>query len=105
MLETANATGAQHLREQASLLHKMNDPIGEIARAVTQGVKGHFGVAWPLVRRVQAGEVAQLATPGLSVKSLWIALLADFERRIDKNLNEFIRRHQAARHLPLGAEW
>src|SRR6516165_11180541 len=105
MPEIVGARGARHLREQVPLLHKMNDPIGEIACAAIECIESQIWVARPLVRRIQAGEVAQLAAPRLSVKSFWIPLLADFERRIDENLNEFIWCHQATRHFPFGAEW
>ena len=75
------------------LLQERDDVIGQIFGAFVKSVQDQFGSLWPFVGRIQAGEVAQLAAPRLSVESFWIALLADFKRCIDKNLNEFIRCH------------
>src|SRR6188768_1187592 len=56
------------------------------------------------IRRIQPGEVLDLAIPRLGVEALGIALGAFFERRIDEHLHELARRHDLAREAPLGAE-
>ena len=47
-----------------------------------------FGVLGPLVRRVDAREVLDLAAPRLLVETLGIALLGELERCVDEDLEE-----------------
>ena len=46
------------------------------------------GALGPLVRRVDAGEVLQLAPPRLLVEPLGVALLGHAQRRVDEDLDE-----------------
>ena len=57
-----------------------------------------------LVGRIDAGEVLELAAPGLLVQALGIALLGDRERRVDEDLDELARRPAARAPSALGAE-
>src|SRR5262249_1486757 len=77
---------------------------GQINGALFKGFQDQFRSLWSLVRRIHAGEIAELTAPCFPIKSFRVALLADFERCVDKNLNEFIRPDQITGHLPLATE-
>ena len=67
-------------------------------------VDGQFGLLRRLIGTVNAGEVLDRARLGLFIKALGVTLHADFQRRVDKNLDEFGCANQLARHAPLGTE-
>ena len=48
------------------------------------------------VGRGNAGEFLDLVGARLGIKALGVALLADFQRRVDINFDEFSRLHQFA---------
>src|ERR1700733_10621783 len=87
-----------NLRQQAALLHEGDDAVGEIVWAFVECVENQFGIARRLVGRIQPGEIAQFATSGLFIETLWIALFADIERSVDKYFNEFIQLDEFTRH-------
>ena len=52
------------------------------------GVEVDLRVFWGLVRVVNAREVPDKSLPGLLVEALWVSLLGDGERHVDKDLDE-----------------
>ncbi|MOA69647.1 hypothetical protein D3C78_1979530 [compost metagenome] len=57
-----------------------------------------------LVGTIDAGEVQQLAAPGLGVKPFDVAGLHDIKGGIDEDLDEVDVAHHVARHGAFGAE-
>ena len=56
------------------------------------------------VVRIDAGEIPDLAGAGLPIEPLGIALLADLERRVDEDLDEFLLVHEFPCHPALRPE-
>ena len=57
-----------------------------------------------LVRRVDAGEILELAAARFLVETFRVAFLGFLERSVDEHLEEFARLHQFAREPPFGTE-
>src|SRR5690242_1680765 len=73
-------------------------------RGAAFGPEMDFRAFRRLVRRIDAGEVLDLAAERAPVQALRVATGAFLEGRIDEDLDELAFLHQLARHLPLGAE-
>ena len=68
----------------------------------------YFRVERRLVGGINAGEFQTLATrqggASLFIKTLGIARLADFQRRVDEDFDEFARWHQCPDRVAVGSE-
>src|SRR5512138_1174506 len=76
--------------------HRLGQRLGIAASRVEL----ELGLLGRLVKRVDAGEIADQPRPRLTVQTLWIARLAHFERRIHEDLDELSIVQQVARHAP-----
>ncbi len=90
--------------EHPSLLQIFDDRLGRLLGRVLRRVDVDLGTLRRFVRRIDAGEVLELATTGLLVQPLNVAVFGDRQWRIDVNLVELARLEQAARHAALGPE-
>jgi hypothetical protein len=78
--------------------HLLRQDVGAtLARLQVQ-----FGIFWRLIRRVDPGEVLDLAGQCAPIQALWIARDALFKRRIDEDFDEFAVFEQFANHGALG---
>src|SRR5690606_38252202 len=78
--------------------------VGHLLRRASSSLKMDIRILRRLVRRVDTGEIGDLALQRPRIQPLRIAPRAFLERRIDKHLNEFTLAHQLTGHPALGAE-
>src|SRR4051812_47797119 len=83
-----------------SARERVDDPRGQPGRGPGASVEHDLG-GGTLVRRIDAGEVADRACPRLRVEALDVALPGDVKRRVDEDLDELAFVEQFARHAPL----
>ena len=77
------------VRHQSPLQQLLEDAVRSLLRGDDGGVDSYvWSLGW-LVGRVDAREVLELASAGLGVEVLRVALLGDLERRVDEDLDEF----------------
>src|SRR6185312_12131353 len=86
------------------LSQRGDDDLRGIFRRSLAGIDDDLGALRRLVRRVDAGEVLDLAFERACIESLRVALLTDLERRVDVDLDELACIDQLAHHAPLCAE-
>src|SRR5439155_18288801 len=93
-------SGARHDAARLEVLEHL--PRARLGRLRVR-VDRQLGREGRLVRRRDAGELRDLARPGLLVEPLHVALLADLERAVDVDLDEVARRHERAYLVTIGA--
>src|ERR1039458_3909905 len=69
-------------------LQEVNDVGHAFRRRLVVCVDHQLGSVWRLIRRGDAGEVGNLTRARLLIETLWIALFANFERRVDIYFHE-----------------
>src|SRR5688572_7922801 len=90
--------------EKPALAQERDDGVGELVRAAPDRSQVQLGGGRRLVRRIEAGEVLDLAGLGLRVESLRIPPHAFLDRRVDKNLDELALLDPLAHHLSFGCK-
>src|SRR5262245_34671896 len=94
-------TPERGLCDDLALAEGFEHPAGRLFGRAVGRVDDHLGVLRRLVRRIDAGEVLDLALLRASVETLRIAPHALLERSVDEHLDEFVAAHQLAHHAPL----
>src|SRR6185312_10402072 len=77
--------------------------LGQLLGALAAAEQVDIRRLGPLIRRVDAGEVADLAGARLAVETLRVAPFALLQRRVDKHLEELAGVEQLAGRAPLAA--
>src|SRR5262245_44143758 len=90
--------------DDARVPQVFEDHLSAFLGAQTRRVDPDLGVLGLLVRRIDAGEVLQLAAPGFLVQPFRVATFCDGQRRVDEHLDELAGLNQLASHAPLRSE-
>src|SRR6188474_2458202 len=94
--------GRLSARHDAAALEVAEDLRDALLDGLLAGLERQLGLERGLVGGRDAGELRNLAGPGLRREALRVAPLADVDRAVDQHLDEVTLRHERAHLVAIG---
>jgi len=92
------------LPDNPPLSETLHDPTRDLIGRAVAGANNDLRIFRRLIRRVDAGEILDLAFLCARVQALRVAPHALLEWRVDENFHELVRADELAHHLPFCSE-